>query len=185
MKRTPVVLLASGALVAAIAGTALASGGGDDASPSRSASSSATASSAPSTGKPTASPTGSASASASESVSGSPTAVPSSDDTAWPTGTAAPGAAVDSRRAGRIALAHVGGGTVTKVESETEHGRAVWSVRIVKDGARYDVDVDRATGEVTRSRAKAGEDSRSGDDHRGGDRGGDDGDSGRHGRHHD
>jgi uncharacterized membrane protein YkoI len=86
---------------------------------------------------------------------------------------------VDSRRAGRIALAHVGGGTVTKVESEVEHGRAVWNVRIVRNGARYDLHVDRNSGEITRSRSGSDDDGTA-DDHRGGD----DGDSGRHGRHH-
>ncbi|GHH33684.1 hypothetical protein GCM10018775_05170 [Streptomyces umbrinus] len=108
-------------------------------------------------------------------------------------------------RAGQIARSHVGGGTITEVEAETEHGRAVWSVKIVKNGSRYEVHVDRSSGEVTRSRAKAdddrrddggsGRDDRSGNDDRGGHhddgtgddhhRGGDDEDGDRHGRHHD
>ncbi|MGW3421934.1 PepSY domain-containing protein [Streptomyces phaeochromogenes] len=203
MKRTSVVLLASGALVAAITGTALA-GGNDDMSPAAGSASSATAtaSSAPTPGIPTGSP--------SESPSGMPshsaTTDPSADDTAAPTTTAPGGAAVGSRLAGQIALSHVGGGTITEVEAETEHGRAVWSVKIVKNGSRYEVHVDRSSGDITRSRAKAdddrgddggsGRDDRSGKDDRGGHHdddgtgddhhgGGDDEDGGRHGRHHD
>lgn len=169
MKRTSVVLLASGALVAAITGTALA-GGSDDTSPAaRSASSttaSASASSAPtstSTSTPGI-PTESPSESQSESPSNSATTDPSADDTAAPTSTTtAPsgaGTAVGSMRAGQIARSHVGGGTITEVEAETEHGRAVWSVKIVKNGSRYEVHVDRSSGEVTRSRAKADDDRR-------------------------
>ena len=190
MKRTSVVLLASGALVAAITGTALA-GGNDDMSPAAGSASSATAtaSSAPTPGIPTGSPSHSA------------TTDPSADDTAAPVG-----AAVSSSRAGQIALSHVGGGTITEVEAETEHGRAVWSVKIVKNGSRYEVHVDRSSGDITRSRAKvdddrgddggSGRDDRSGKDDRGGHHdddgtgddhhgGGDDEDGGRHGRHHD
>jgi hypothetical protein len=77
--------------------------------------------------------------------------------------------AVSSRHARAIALSHVGCGSVTKVEAEMEHGRAVWSVRIVRDGVRYDVDVHANTGEVTRSRGGtdgSGGDSRR-DDHGG------------------
>ncbi|MFE7068792.1 PepSY domain-containing protein [Streptomyces sp. NPDC057620] len=81
-----------------------------------------------------------------------------------------------SRRAGEIALSHVGGGTISEVEGETEHGRSVWSVKILKNGSRYEVHVDRGSGEITRSRTK------SDDDHGGSD---DDGRHGRHGRHHD
>ncbi|MBQ0854939.1 PepSY domain-containing protein [Streptomyces sp. NPDC057621] len=81
-----------------------------------------------------------------------------------------------SRRAGEIALSHVGGGTISEVEAETEHGRSVWSVKILKNGSRYEVHVDRGSGEITRSRTK------SDDDHGGSD---DDGRHGRHGRHHD
>ncbi|MFJ3224439.1 PepSY domain-containing protein [Streptomyces sp. NPDC086783] len=208
MKRTSVVLLASGALVAAVTGTALA-GGGDDASPS-SGSSSASASATPSSSTSAATPTA------------KPTPTPSMDDTAGATATMPAKGAVSSRHARAIALSHVGGGSVTKVEAEMEHGRAVWSVRIVRDGARYDVDVDANTGEVTRSRggargsgadsrrddhgdvrddrsgaddhgARAGADHERGDDRSGhrddgtsDDRHGGDGDGhGRHGRHHD
>jgi uncharacterized membrane protein YkoI len=50
----------------------------------------------------------------------------------------------------QIALARVGGGEVTEMQGELEHGRSEWKVRVVKDGKTYDVRVDAATGEVTR-----------------------------------
>ncbi|WP_159074255.1 PepSY domain-containing protein [Streptomyces dioscori] len=87
-----------------------------------------------------------------------------------------PSSPTGSRRAEQIALAHMGGGTVTEVEAETEHGRAVWSVKILKNGSRYEVHVDRGSGEITRSRTK------SDDDHGGAQDGGR---HGRHGSHHD
>jgi hypothetical protein len=39
---------------------------------------------------------------------------------------------------------------VTKVERETEHGRAVWDVEVYRSGVEHDIDVDRATGQVLR-----------------------------------
>jgi hypothetical protein len=113
---------------------------------------------------------------------------------------------VSSSRAEQLALSHVGGGTITEVEAETEHARAVWSVKIVKNGSRYEVHVDRSSGDITRARAKAdddcgddggsGRDGSSGSDDRGGHHdddgtgddhhhGGDDENGDRHGRHHD
>jgi hypothetical protein len=49
-----------------------------------------------------------------------------------------------------IAIRAAGGGRVTKVERETEHGRAVWDVEVYRSGVEHDIDVDRATGEVLR-----------------------------------
>ncbi|MFE1797271.1 PepSY domain-containing protein [Streptomyces sp. NPDC059517] len=141
MKRASLVLLTSGALVAAITGTALA-GGSDDASQSRStssASASASASPGPASDAPSASPSQSQSESESESgsKSGAPTTAPTTDDdTTEPATPTHPNSSVGSRRAGEIALAHVGGGTISEVEAETEHGRAVWSVKILKNGSR-------------------------------------------------
>ncbi|MFI7425356.1 PepSY domain-containing protein [Micromonospora sp. NPDC049836] len=75
-----------------------------------------------------------------------PTAAADRDPTA---ATAAPGAAgVDSRRAGAVALARTGGGRIIEVEAETEHGRAVWSVKVSRDGVTYEVKVDRRDGAV-------------------------------------
>ena len=48
------------------------------------------------------------------------------------------------------AVAHLGGGTATKVEWETEHGRAVWEVDVRRDSRITEVHVDTATGSVTR-----------------------------------
>jgi uncharacterized membrane protein YkoI len=65
-----------------------------------------------------------------------------------PAGGAGLGGAVSATDAEGLALAATGGGRVVRVEAETEHGTAVWSVRIVVNGVRYDIDVDRSTGEV-------------------------------------
>jgi len=98
---------------------------------------------------------------------------PSPDDTASPTDspttddTTNPGAAVGSDLAVGIALNATGGGTVTEVEAEFEHGRAAWKVRIVKDGVRYDVYVDANTGEVIRFRNQVENGGNAGDDRRG------------------
>ena len=58
-------------------------------------------------------------------------------------------------RAKAIALRVAGGGYVESVEGETEHGRAVWDVDVIRNGVEHDIDVDRATGAVTRHRVKS------------------------------
>jgi len=63
----------------------------------------------------------------------------------------------DSQAAGRdravaIALERTGGGNVDEVENEVEHGRAAWKVRVVKDGIRYSVYIDKADGAIIRFR---------------------------------
>nr|MDT0666509.1 PepSY domain-containing protein [Micromonospora sp. DSM 115978] len=55
---------------------------------------------------------------------------------------------MSSERAVEIALATTGGGRVTEVEREQEHGRPVWSVEFVHGGFEHDVDVDRETGAI-------------------------------------
>jgi uncharacterized membrane protein YkoI len=112
--------------------------------------------------------------------------------------TATPTAAADALNAdeaGSRAVVRVGGGTVTDVERETEHGRTMWKVDVRRDTRLTEVYVDVATGAVTRidddSRTARVRDDRSGDDRSGDDRGrrgGDDrgrDDRGRddHGRH--
>ncbi|GAB1646053.1 PepSY domain-containing protein [Krasilnikovia sp. MM14-A1259] len=81
---------------------------------------------------------------------------PSRSDDSTSAPTAAPTAAgvvsIDTARA--IALRATGGGRVTSIEAETEHGRAVWDVDVVAGGVRHDIDVDQATGAVTRHRVK-------------------------------
>ncbi|MGW3624773.1 PepSY domain-containing protein [Streptomyces sp. NPDC000880] len=124
MKRTSVILLTAGALAAAITGTALA-GGSQDATPTRNTSSAATA---------------------------TPTPVPTSDATAGPSATA--GTSVSRGRAGEIALAHVGGGSLIEVEPEVEHGRPAWSVKILKNSSQHKVYVDRDSGQIMRVEQK-------------------------------
>jgi hypothetical protein len=99
-----------------------------------------------------------------------------------------------------IALRAAGGGRVTKVERETEHGRPVYDVEVWRGSTEHDIDVDRTTGAVLRhavcrddDRGGSGSgsgpyspDDRGGDDHGSGghgsdDRGGDDHGSGGHG----
>jgi uncharacterized membrane protein YgcG len=88
----------------------------------------------------------------------SPDDSPSPDDSSSTTVPAQPGGdVVTSDLAVAAALAHTGGGTVTRVESEFEHGRAVWKVRIVKNGVRYDLHVDKQTGAITRFENKGAE----------------------------
>ncbi|GIJ65458.1 PepSY domain-containing protein [Virgisporangium ochraceum] len=129
-----------------IGGAALAAAGDDDPARGRPAAVAVTDSPSP---DDTPSPTDTASPD--DSPTGSP------DDSPTTTAPAQPGGAVvPSDLAAAAALARVGGGTVTSVESEFEHGRAVWKVRIVKDGVRYDVHVDKETGAITRFENKGG-----------------------------
>jgi uncharacterized membrane protein YkoI len=101
--------------------------------------------------------------------------------TSTPTSTPADSdAAVTADGAGSRAVARVGGGTVTKVEREVEHGRTVWKVDVRRDTRLTEVHVDVANGAVTRVEDD-GRGARTGDDrgrHGGDDRRGDD-----HGRH--
>ncbi|MER5478907.1 PepSY domain-containing protein [Streptomyces sp. NPDC002734] len=168
MKRNIVVLAATGVITAAaVVGTALAVDGPAGAS-ARSASSPAALA-------------GTASQALPSMPGEEPGSVAPTDPTA--TGTPARGsAAVTRERAVELARASVGGGRVLEVEQETEHGRVVWSVRLSQDGMRYRVDVDRATGLITRTEGprasddgggrRAGSDDHGGDDN-GGRRGGD------------
>jgi hypothetical protein len=105
------------------------------------------------------------------------TTTPTSTSTSTP---AAADAAVTADEAGSRAVARVGGGTVTKVEREVEHGRGVWKVDVRRDTRVTEVHVDVANGAVTRVEDD-GRGARTGDDrgrHGGDDRRGDD-----HGRH--
>ncbi|WP_127501968.1 PepSY domain-containing protein [Actinoplanes solisilvae] len=56
---------------------------------------------------------------------------------------------VSAEQARAKALSVVGGGRVTKVEAETEHGRPVWEVEVIHKGIEHDLDIDRRTGAVT------------------------------------
>ena len=75
------------------------------------------------------------------------TTTPTSTSTSTP---AAGDTAVTADEAGSRAVARVGGGTVTKVEREVEHGRTVWKVDVRRDTRPTEVHVDVANGAVTR-----------------------------------
>ncbi|GAA5122914.1 PepSY domain-containing protein [Pseudonocardia adelaidensis] len=78
-----------------------------------------------------------------------PTTPPTPDlATASPAGTTGE---LSSAEAADIALRHVGGGRVTEIEREFEHGRREWKVEIIHAGREHDVRVDAATGAVTRT----------------------------------
>ena len=114
------------------------------------------------------------------------TTSPTSSPTPTPDVAVADATGLTADEAVSRAVAHLGGGTATKVEWETEHGRAVWEVDVRRDSRITEVHVDTATGSVTRvdddGRGR-GRDDRGGDDDRGDDdRGGDD--RGRHGGDH-
>ncbi|MBY8875653.1 PepSY domain-containing protein, partial [Micromonospora sp. PLK6-60] len=163
MTRTALVLLATGA-VAAVTGTALGIAAADTA-PSPTDRPATVASGDDRTGRPDDNPT------RGDETPGRPDDRRTSDDdagrpdddptrrdrtatrTARPAGDVPAGASAQRDRAVRVALARTGGGRVVTVEAETEHGRAVWSVRIVRDDARLRVDVDAATGRVVRAPA--------------------------------
>ncbi|HEY0638679.1 MAG TPA: PepSY domain-containing protein [Pseudonocardiaceae bacterium] len=168
MTRTRTMVAAGAAVVLALgAGVILALGGaadrtGADALPVVLGTDLATTSTTPTTssGDPTAP---SAPTSSSSSVPSAPSA-PSATD-----GTAPAGGMLSAEQAAQVALARVGGGTVTKVEQEYEHGRPEWKFEIAHAGTTWEVRVDAGTGTITRFR-----------DDDGGGHGGDD-DSGRHG----
>ena len=86
---------------------------------------------------------------------GTPGTRPTDDPTGrpgtGPTGTPPAAGSVTSERAVEIALAIAGGGRLDDVEREWEHGRTVWSVKVVDGGWEVRVDVDAATGEVVRT----------------------------------
>lgn len=82
-------------------------------------------------------------------ASAAPT-TPSAPDLATLSRADAPGE-LSSSDAADVALRHVGGGQVTEIEREFEHGRPEWKVEIVHDGREHDVRVDAASGAVTRT----------------------------------
>jgi uncharacterized membrane protein YkoI len=147
-KNIAAVMLTAGLLAAlGFGGAALADGGADDDRPR------VTASESPSAGP---------SRSSSSSTDGV-------DDSAGPSASssssASGGSALTAEQAKAIAVRAAGGGRVESIERETEHGRLVWDADVIVDGVEHDIDVDAATGEVTRHRT---------DDDRGRGRGGDD-----------
>ncbi len=118
--------------------------------------------------------------------SASPSASPSPDDSAWPSDSPAPDdsaspsdspspddpswagssgtASVSRSDAERIAVRAAGGGRVTKVEREAEHGRPVYKVEVQVGGAEHDLYIDRETGAVLRHKVDRDDRGRRGDD---------------------
>jgi hypothetical protein len=177
MTRKTLIMLAGGAIAVAVIGSAIGASAADVA-PARDTTPPATVStpSDDSSGRPGDDSAGRPGDDSAGRPTDDGTARPSDDSTA-PASTAAASAGRD--RAIQIALGRTGGGTVVKVESEQEHGRSVWSVRIVKNGVQLRVDVDAATGKVVRSEQTTatgshGRDDRSGDDKGTDDKGTDD-----------
>jgi hypothetical protein len=134
MKRTPVIITLAGMAALAVTGTALAATQDDNPTPSSGIGTSA---------------------------SDDPTALPTPDDSASPadptpsdsaTNTTAPmGANITAAEARKIALTKAGGGTVTKIESELEHGFSTWKIEVVTGGVAHDIYVDRATGAIIKT----------------------------------
>jgi len=136
MKRIPAIIAAAGVAALAVTGTAYAAtrGAGGEARP-------LTGLGAALTAEPT----------------------PTTDDTPLPTDAATPTDPATSttppmsadrltaEKAAEIALARTGGGTVTEIESEFEHGFSTWKIEIVKSGVEHDIYVDRATGRIVKS----------------------------------
>jgi hypothetical protein len=136
MKRTPVIIVLAGMAALAVTGTALATARNDE--PTRL--------------------TGLGSAVATTDPSGSPTP----DDSTFPTADPTPSSAATSTAppaggnlstddAARIAVDRVGGGTVTEIESEREHGVSTWKVEVVRDGIEHDIYVDRTNGGIVKA----------------------------------
>ncbi|MFG2102577.1 PepSY domain-containing protein [Micromonospora echinaurantiaca] len=140
MKRNSLILASlGGAAVLAVTGVAVGAAVADEGQAGRTALAAATT--APSTAAtPDDDPTG---------------ATPGTPGTTGGTpGTTAPATSADAvsqQRAGEIALASAGGGRITEIEAEQEHGRPVWSVEIVAGQTEHEVDVDRETGAVVKA----------------------------------
>lgn len=82
---------------------------------------------------------------------------PDDDATATAPSRAAEGT-VSGKRAGEIALARLGGGRIVEIEAELEHGRPVWSVKVVKGAVRYEVKVDRGDGTLVQTERERADD---------------------------
>ena len=205
-RKASVLVIGAMAAVAVGSGVALASSGGDD-TPSRAA----VADTLTGDPSPSASPSASAddsgndatddngfdsglgapnSPSASAPSQSAPSRSAPSRSAPSPSSSAGGGSGIGAAQARTVALRAAGGGRVTKVERETEHGRAVWDVEVIRGGVEHDIDVDRATGEVLRhridrdddrgrdddseDRGRGGDDDEHGDDHGSGGHGSDD-----------
>lgn len=59
-------------------------------------------------------------------------------------------AGITAAKAKQIALAEVGGGTVTKCKTDHEHGRLVYEIEIRYNGWEYELEIDTATGKIVK-----------------------------------
>ncbi len=73
-----------------------------------------------------------------------------SSPTSGPTSTVPVDPLISQDEAIRIAQERVGGGDVTEVETELEHGRPEWKIELHVNGVEHDVRVDAQTGDITR-----------------------------------
>jgi hypothetical protein len=155
MRRTAVIAVTAGAVIALGGGIALAFDG-EGVSPGSAGRTAMTTSASP------------------EAEAGTPTADPST--TTSPSTPTTP-TTIDRAEAERIALRTVPGGRVESVEREIEHGRAVWDVDVIARGAKHEVDIDVQTGKVLKhgtGHDDKGNDNRGHDDRGHDDRGHDD-----------
>jgi uncharacterized membrane protein YkoI len=91
----------------------------------------------------------------------------SATSTATPTASSSGAAVLSADDAARLVRSRLGGGVVTEVEAEFEHGRPEWKVEITKDGVAYEIRIDATTGGVTRFETRDGDDRLGRDDDRG------------------
>jgi uncharacterized membrane protein YkoI len=89
-----------------------------------------------------------------------PPTTPVLSETTAPTSPAPAGDddAVGYEKAVEIAKGESGGGQVTEVEREREHGRPAWKVEIVNGATEYEVYVDRENGQIVKSEREAVDD---------------------------
>jgi hypothetical protein len=173
--RTATALAAGTIAALAIGGTALAAGGDDDPPrvdllPNGDVITTPTEDPGPTDDpSPSSSPADDPSPGSTPSDDSSLGSNPSSSPSGTPSSSATSAAGISLDAARTIAIRVAGGGYVESIERETEHGRAVWDVDVIVGGVEHDIDVDRATGEVTRHRTKGSDDDRNGSDDKGGD----------------
>lgn len=154
--------IAVGAL-AVTAGTAVALSGQQD--PTNTSSATTTTSSSPfSTSSSPSSTSGSSTSGSPTSPTSSTESSPTSTGTNSPSSTVPVDPVISRDEAIRIAQERVGGGDVTEVENELEHGRPEWKIELHVNGVEHDVRVDARTGDVTRVDS---DDDRDDDDHDG------------------
>lgn len=72
-----------------------------------------------------------------------------SPETGEPADTSSPAAEVTAEKAKEIALAKVGGGTVTECKIDYENGRKVYEIKIMYGNTKYEMDVDAITGTIS------------------------------------